>query len=219
MTNFLQSRARSGRTRASAHTETEPLSHRLQIGELARAADVTVETIRYYESRGLIATSHRRQSGYREFDADTVKQIAFIGRAQALGFSLAEVKELVLLRERAWAGDATAQLREAVASKLRGVDHRLGELRSLRKELASLIAACDAACAVDLTLSVRNGGDPGADCPLVEALDNSVPVIDARPEVSHAVSNSVGPSNPGRRARRQRSVPAKSSSVSRRKTQ
>ena len=176
-----------------------PSTDRLRIGELAVLTDVSVETIRYYEARGLISASARRASGYREFPRDVVQQIHFIGRAQSLGFSLAEVKELVLLRQRAWGGDATSQLRSAVMSKMKGVDARLRELRSLRKELAGMIEACDTACEVDPTRIRPDGSrSESIDCPLVDALEN--PENPTRRKAKPAV---VGPS-PGRRAGRQR---------------
>lgn len=181
----------------------------IRIGTLARLAGVSVETIRYYEARGLISTAARRPSGYREFAADTVHQVRFIGRAQSLGFSLSEIRELALLRERAWAGDATAQLRDAVSTKLRGIDARLGELQSLRNELGALMAACDAACAPDAA--------PSTDCPLVEALDDPRRPAAASADHRSAPIVSVGPSTPGRRPGRQRRVPASPVSESRRR--
>ncbi|HSA54252.1 MAG TPA: MerR family transcriptional regulator [Gemmatimonadaceae bacterium] len=191
----------------------------MQIGELARRTGVTVETIRYYEARGLIARSRRRASGYREFGTDAVHQIAFIGRAQSLGFSLTEVQELMQLRQRAWAGDATARVRDAMASKLQAVDQRLGELRELRNELAALMAACDAACVATSRRAPRAGAAPGMDCPLVEALDDADGTPAARRASGRDGSSAAGPSNPGRRTGRQRQVPAIPRSISQRKAQ
>ena len=169
-----RSLARSATIPEAQATEATPKP--IRIGELAKRTGVTVETIRYYEKRGLVGRSTRLASGYREFSPDAVNQILFIGRAQALGFSLSEVEELAALRRQAWAGDATAQLRTAAVAKLHDIDNRVHELGELRSELARLIAACDSACPVDTTDSAgasQNGTsriDP-ADCPLVDALD------------------------------------------------
>jgi MerR family copper efflux transcriptional regulator len=185
---------------------------RLQIGELARQTEVSVETVRFYEARGLISPSTRRASGYREFGPEVVKQVRFIGRAQALGFSLTEIKELASLREHSWAGDATAQLRSAVTSKLSGIDARLQELRSLRNELASMVAACDAACPVD---DERPSASMDVlECPLVDALER-----DASQSASPLIGKTevVGPSKPGQRTGRQRRVPDRQT-TSRRKS-
>jgi MerR family Zn(II)-responsive transcriptional regulator of zntA len=185
-------------------TASPPSAERLRIGELAALTSVSVEALRYYEARGLISPSTRRASGYREFTRHTVQQVHFIGRAQSLGFSLAEVKELVHLRQRAWGGDATSQLRSAVMSKMKGLDDRLRQLRSLRRELAGMLEACDTACDVSPVTARGNGSVGGKsesiECPLVDALENHEKPTRRKPKAKSAV---VGPS-PGRRAGRQR---------------
>ncbi|MFO0754284.1 MAG: MerR family transcriptional regulator [Thermodesulfovibrionales bacterium] len=69
----------------------------LSIGQLAKQAEVTIDTIRYYERRGLLSPPRRKESGYRQYRADTVLRISFIKHAQALGFSLDEIAELLSL--------------------------------------------------------------------------------------------------------------------------
>jgi DNA-binding transcriptional MerR regulator len=163
-----------------ATTPAEPL----RIGDLASRTDVTVEALRYYEKRGLLRPSGRLRSGYREYASNSVTLVRFIKRAQSLGFTLAEVEELVHLRERAWAGDATRRLRDAVVAKLDDIDRRARELHALRDELGNMIAACDAACPdpseLDESVAPPGGtanrpapGDDATvlDCPLVEALE------------------------------------------------
>lgn len=139
----------------------------IRIGDLASQTGVSVEALRYYEQRGLVAPSGRRASGYREYPADTVRLVRFIKRAQGLGFSLAEVEELVRLRQRAWSGDAPWQLREVTVAKVQDIDRRIGELAALKGALTSLIDACDRACPVD---SMRCEPLP---CPLIEAFDST----------------------------------------------
>ncbi|MBL8980596.1 MAG: MerR family transcriptional regulator [Gemmatimonadetes bacterium] len=141
----------------------------LRIGDLAARTDVTVETLRYYEKRGLLPAPGRRVSGYREYPEATVLLVRFIKRAQSLGFTLAEVEELVRLRARAWMGDAPHRLREATVAKVRDIDERLRQLRALRSELTALVAECDAACEDRTPL----GADDPRECPLVDALDTT----------------------------------------------
>src|SRR5688572_14472842 len=211
MRNGAQPQSRVTRSPGADQNVVLVHSNRLQIGELARQTDVSVETVRFYEARGLISLSTRRASGYREFDPEVVNQVRFIGRAQALGFSLTEIKELASLRQRSWAGDATGQLRRAVNSKLNGIDARLQELRALRKELANIVAACDAACSdEDKTPSLGIGGQ---ECPLVDALEGDA---GRSPLPVSKKTGVAGPSKPGQRAGRQRRVPEKRTSTIRR---
>lgn len=151
----------------------------LRIGDLASQTDVTVETLRYYEKRGLLAAPGRRESGYREYPEAAVQQVRFIKRAQSLGFTLAEVEDLVRLRARAWMGDAPHRLREATVAKVKDIDDRLKQLRALRTELMTLVEECDAACPVtpDQAAGTSVMADP-RECPLVDALDTPV----ARPQ-------------------------------------
>jgi len=160
-------------TKLNQGTDLEPL----RIGELASQTGVSVEALRYYEKRRLVQPVARRGSGYREYGVDSVRVVLFIKRAQALGFSLAEVEELVRLRERAWSGDAPRLLRGAAASKIEDIDRRIRQLGALRDALAELVSACDGAWPVDEGVQAaeceqsasRTAG--ALPCPLVEALD------------------------------------------------
>src|SRR5688500_11967309 len=152
---------------------TPAFAHDLSIGDIAAQTGVTVETLRYYEQRGLVRPAQRRSSGYRVYGADAVRVVRFIKRAQSLGFSLAEIEELVQLRERAWTGDAPRQLRDAAAAKVRDINRRVRELRALGRELQELLAACDEGCNM-LDQTGRNpegAADGAASCPLVDAFD------------------------------------------------
>jgi DNA-binding transcriptional MerR regulator len=152
-----------------------PDADSLRIGVLASLTGVSVEALRYYEKRGLVRPVARRGSGYREYAADSVRVVLFIKRAQALGFSLSEVEELVRLRERAWTGDAPRVLRDAAVSKIDDIDRRIRQLSALRDALAELVSACDAACLVDESACECDLRAPrtatALPCPLVEALD------------------------------------------------
>jgi MerR family mercuric resistance operon transcriptional regulator len=111
----------------------------LTIGALAAAAGVHVETVRYYQRRGLITEPIRPRGGVRRYGAADVDRLRFIKRSQSMGFALAEVENLLKLRTRR-SCRATRELAEA---KLNIVNARIRELRHLRKELGILIAACD----------------------------------------------------------------------------
>src|SRR5688572_11974468 len=155
-----------------ANTALEPM---LRIGDVAAQTGVTVEALRYYEQRGLLRPAERRTSGYRVFGTDAVSVVRFIKRAQALGFSLTEIEDLVRLRERAWTGDAPRQLRDAAVAKVRDINRRVRELRALGRELTALIDACNDGCvagaAIAGSASARTAPMDPAECPLVEALD------------------------------------------------
>lgn len=111
------------------------------IGRAARRARVGVETIRFYERRGLIAQPPKpRTGGYREYDDETVAAILFIRQAQELGFSLREIGELLSLRTdpKANCGDVRAQ----ALIKREEVDRKIGQLAQIRNALDALIASC-----------------------------------------------------------------------------
>ena len=177
----------------------------MQIGAIAARTGVTVEALRYYEKRGLVRPTARRGSGYREYGADSVRVVLFIKRAQALGFSLTEVEELVRLRERAWAGDAPRVLKDAAVSKIEDIDHRIRQLGALRDALAELVSACDVACAVEPQASTptcncepAHSAAVGAlPCPLIEALDpeGAEAVIAPEPDRSPNSASAVGDAN------------------------
>lgn len=112
----------------------------LTIGALAKQAGVGVETVRFYERRGLVRRPARPGSGYRAYPEDAVARIRFIRNAQALGFSLQEIKDLLSLRVTA--GTSCAAVRSRAAAKVADVHRRLEELGRIRTALEKFIAAC-----------------------------------------------------------------------------
>lgn len=126
------------------------------ISEAAEQAGVNVQTIRYYERRGLLPKPVRGSSGYRELAPDTVRQIRFIKRAQELGFALDEVAELLALRS------ARPQQRtrvRAIAERRREqVEQKIAELTRMRDALRHLGHQC------------AHGG--ALHCPIIEALED-----------------------------------------------
>ena len=101
----------------------------MSIGELARRAGVAVDTLRYYERLGLVAPAGRTKAGYRRFGPEAVERLGFIGRAKSLGFTLADVAELLRLRARP--GAPCGAVREKARVQLVVVEQKLEELRRL----------------------------------------------------------------------------------------
>src|ERR1700680_3863021 len=127
----------------------------MRIGTAAERAGVNVQTLRYYERRGLLPRPPRRTSGYREFPDDAVRMVRFIKRAQNLGFTLDEVEELLRLRNDRRRYRVRIQ---AVAERRVGhIDRKLAELKAMKKALSHLIHCC------------REGST--LECPIIEALD------------------------------------------------
>jgi MerR family mercuric resistance operon transcriptional regulator len=106
------------------------------IGEVARRAGVNAQTIRFYERRGLIARPRRLDSGYRDYPTETSKRVAGIKRAQKLGFTLAEIQELMQLEEP---GLHVKHVRQVALAKLRDIDERIKALKGIRKSLEHLV--------------------------------------------------------------------------------
>jgi len=129
----------------------------LTTGQVAAAAAVNIQTIRYYERRGLFATPPRTASGYRQYGEDAVTRIRFIKHAQELGFSLKEIQELLTLRVRH--GGACDVVEEKTRQKIELVEHKIRDLARIRHTLEQLAAACAARRPTD-------------DCPILEALED-----------------------------------------------
>lgn len=125
----------------------------LTIGRLAGEAGVTVETIRYYQRRGLVPEPDRPMHGHRRYARGAVARVRFIKRAQALGFTLEEIGSLLDLDE----AHACAESRELAAHKLQAIEGKLADLKAMRKALTALLRQCDA------------GGARGV-CPIIHAL-------------------------------------------------
>lgn len=131
----------------------------LTIGRLARAAGVNIQTVRYYQRRGLVGQPDKPDTGYRRYPPETVDRIRFIKRAQALGFSLSEIAELLAL------GDGRCQDVRRIAERQReSMTARIAQLDAMRASLDTLIAQC------------RQGEAP-AHCPLIATL--SAPADDS----------------------------------------
>jgi MerR family copper efflux transcriptional regulator len=129
----------------------------LLISQLANEANVHVETIRYYERRGLLPAPLRRPSGYREYGPDSVARVRFIKSAQELGFSLVEIENLLALRINA--GTSCDAVRKQAETKLAEINQKIQTLQRLQQALNQLVAACER-------------GGPQGDCPILDALEH-----------------------------------------------
>jgi Hg(II)-responsive transcriptional regulator len=128
----------------------------LKVGEVAKRAGVNLQTIHYYERRGLLPKPPRTESNYRTYPDEAVLRVRFIKRAQELGFTLKEIKELLSLR--AAPRTRCADVRNRAEAKVQDIDDKVKTLRAMRKALTKLIGEC-------------SGKGPVTQCPILEALD------------------------------------------------
>jgi DNA-binding transcriptional MerR regulator len=113
----------------------------LRIGDVAREAGVNVQTLRYYERRGLVVPGFRRHSGQREYDAADIGRVRVIKAAQRLGFTLAEIQEMFDLSAHR---RTTGELRARATAKVAEIDERIARLETMRADLGAVIRAeCD----------------------------------------------------------------------------
>lgn len=127
----------------------------MNIGDASRASGVSAKLIRHYEAIGLVPAPARRASNYRDYDRQDVHRLGFVGRARALGFSMAQIRVLLQL----WQDQARAS-REVKALTLQHVaelNDKIALLMEMRTTLEGLAAACD--------------GDHRPECPIIDALD------------------------------------------------
>jgi MerR family mercuric resistance operon transcriptional regulator len=129
------------------------MSEHMTIGVLARRGGVNVETIRYYQRRGLLKEPPKPPGGFRQYPVESVKRVRFIKRAQNLGFTLEEICSLLDLDER----KACRKTRSKAAKKLKLVQQKISELLKIRRALGRLVRACDATSA-------------GMSCPIIHLL-------------------------------------------------
>jgi len=128
----------------------------LTIGKLATEAGVPIQTVRFYERRGLIADPPRTPSGYREYPVETVRRLRFIRRAKKLGFSLREIEELLALRMTPTV--SCGEFREEIAGKLGDVQERIRDLGRMKRALEDLHALCEST-------------NPLGACPILDLLE------------------------------------------------
>jgi MerR family mercuric resistance operon transcriptional regulator len=128
----------------------------LTIGHLAKQAGVNLETVRYYERRGLLPRPPRSASGYRLFPAEAARRLRFIRRAQELGFSLTEIGELLSLRVSR--STTSGDIRARAEAKITDIAAKIKSLESMKRTLRKMTNVCE-------------GCVPVAECPILESLD------------------------------------------------
>jgi len=108
----------------------------MQIGKVAREVGVATSAIRFYEEAGLIPAPERTPSGYRDYDRSVIDRLAFIRAGQTVGLTLAELGEVLVIRDR---GEAPCRhVTELIDTRITEIDRRIGDLRRLRKDLVTL---------------------------------------------------------------------------------
>jgi MerR family mercuric resistance operon transcriptional regulator len=129
----------------------------MRIGAAAEQAGVNVQTLRYYERRGLLPRQPRRTSGYRNFPDEAVRVVRFIKRAQNLGFPLGEIEELLRLRndKRRDRG----RVRTVATRRVRDIERKIAELQAMKEALSHLLHCCEEGSTLE--------------CPIIEALDGA----------------------------------------------
>ena len=127
------------------------------IGQAAKAAGVNVETLKYYERRGLLPEPPRSSGNYRLYPEESVRIVRFVKRAQELGFTLNEIRELLALRD---GGDSVGcvDVRSQAGRKLLDIKSKIQSLRTMQEALSRLVAQC-------------SGEGPVTRCPILEALE------------------------------------------------
>jgi len=131
-------------------------SAKLTIGRIARLAEVGVDTIRFYERRGLLPEPVRTAAGYRLYSTDTVNRLHFIRRAKALGFSLEEITTLLDLQDN---GGPKAKVKAITQRKLEGINAKIDDLERMRDVLNDLNKQC-------------SGKGDVCGCPIIDVLSD-----------------------------------------------
>jgi MerR family mercuric resistance operon transcriptional regulator/MerR family gold-responsive transcriptional activator of gol and ges genes len=132
------------------------MSEPMTIGRLSALASVNVQTVHYYERRGILLPDDRRDSGYRLYAEEAVQKLRFIKNAQALGFTLKEIEGLLKLRVRHRA--RCGVVKKKAEAKLAGVRDKIASLKALERTLQGLIRTCE----------VKAVTDP---CPILKSLE------------------------------------------------
>ena len=129
----------------------------MKIGEVAERGGVNLQTIRYYEREGLLPAPSRLASGYRVFREDPIRRVRFIKRAQELGFTLAEIRDLLTLRVDE--SRSSGEVRSLAEAKIADIDGKIRSLIAMKQALTHLTDRC-------------SGHGPASECPILESIDS-----------------------------------------------
>ena len=130
----------------------------LNIGQVARRAGMGIDTIRYYERRGLIAEPARKASGYRQYTEEVIARLRFVRRAKELGFSLDEIKELLSLKLDPALN--SSKVKQHAEAKIADIEEKVHTLQRMKRALKKLSAAC-------------SGRGSTSECPILDVLDST----------------------------------------------
>jgi len=129
----------------------------LKIGEIAERGGVNLQTIRYYEREKLLPEPPRLASGYRVYSDQTVRRVRFIKRAQEIGFTLAEIRELLAIRINA--DRASSDIRTLAQAKIANIEGKIQTLHRMKEALCRITERC-------------SGCGPASECPILESIDS-----------------------------------------------
>lgn len=138
----------------------------LSIGQLASAAGVTVEALRFYEKQGLLAEPQRSDSGYRQYPAEAIKRVRFIQHAKEVGFTLSDIGELLALRQDRHT--SCADIKARATGKIEQIERKIEELQRIRDALQRMAQKCSGSKA------------SSSECPILEELDDHEETTDER---------------------------------------
>ena len=130
----------------------------MKIGEVAKAAGLGIDAVRFYEREGLIEEPPRQASGYRAYPGSVVSRLSFIRHAKELGFTLKEIRELLSFRVDRKANCSAVEKR--AQAKITDIEQRIRSLQRMRRTLRKLVEAC-------------HGRKRNSECPILESLDQS----------------------------------------------
>ena len=127
----------------------------LSIGKIAKQAGISVETIRFYERKGLLQEPQRKESGYRQYQEEDVRKLVFIQHAKNLGFSLNEIRDLMSLQTDS--KSTSREVKDLAEHKLQDIEEKIKMLQRMRRTLKHLVDKCP-------------GKGPTSECPILDAL-------------------------------------------------
>lgn len=127
----------------------------LSIGKVAKRAGISVETIRFYERKGLLQEPQRKESGYRQYQEEDIRKLVFIQHAKNLGFSLNEIRDLMSLQ--ADSRSTSREVKDMAEHKLQDIEEKIKMLQRMRRTLKPLVDKCP-------------GKGPTSECPILDAL-------------------------------------------------
>jgi MerR family mercuric resistance operon transcriptional regulator len=137
----------------------------VQIGKVARATGLSVDTIRFYEKEGLLREPERSEGGFRLYSARDIENLHFIHKAQELGFSLAEIRELLLVQDERT--ESCTHVRDLIQSRLGAVRGKIDDLKRLERHLTQALRKCEDA------LGDGKAGAAHEHCPVLEEIAGS----------------------------------------------